>query len=1105
MSKVWVREVTPNNLHNFKHSQLELRDLEPGLNLVFASNATGKSTLAKSILSLFQPDRLDEGATVNGVVVSGDESESLSRRKKDPAKSGFPGRSKDYYFDLPSLIEGLGKDSGVEQFLGAGLKLPEPAKQTRAGSGPELKQANEALSRLNAAKRKKQALIVDEERLPGLTQQVNAAKQASDNLRALESLLEHKIVAQNVSRLEGEIDDLRELHPGIDLQNSHLAGEFASRVDKLELSKQACVKLERAVLESGGASAPVRIPLESDEFRLKQAYESAAAERAMLENLGQREALAKREVERAAALVYRLSPNADLETLAEPDRELYSQIGTIAAKADEERRRQREQEAYGAALANWTNADVWTKKDLVDAERKLLDWLKWTPAADVSRPWLLVLILALCSVAFGFIPELIFRVPLVVIAGAICVAMCFKPKGVLASSRPEVVGLPTEFSLTDPTPDQVAERLAAIAEQKGRLEVRSTLEILFNSIEPPTGEVERLINEIGIECENAYALAALARTIENLLDARKTLHAVQDEIELREGVFASHLSQLAAIFQEFGFICEQGHELYGVGDFRRWIEMHNRRKSADLALEDSIRELADFLDHQGVSADHEIQDRVPIFQARLMPASDLAALKFELHDAKVKLAGVNLDWPRLRNCLKLYEERSPDEIEPSEVQIQIEIQKSLAAELESLVRQQEELRVTIGQAEKEHSVGLAEAEYRRALVQVERRWEEASRDSVRFRILTEIREKLTKEDFPPLVKHANASLDLFSVGRYQLILGEQKDEQLANLTVFDRSGGLKQQFRELSTGTKVHCLLALKLALISVQEESASAGNLKFPLIADEPMAVSDPESGEAIAQALIQISQERQVVVFTSQWSDVSLFQKFLPELPVRTLGAKTLEFPPAPAVRLPRTDLAPIGIHFDPRHPIGAQAVGAIFGVDTPHYSRRLDHLPPEASLGKTVRRLQELKTELDRLHPRLRWEDCEGQKWASTSFSSGLQKLLDDFRGCPHRFLAAIEASRSASFRINHIQEATLWLEEHGYLTPPPALEHLEGLLESALADRPGPELSHVIRAFAEAYVPDFDPAGWNYLPPTKAASVRRSRPEIQGAGLFEELAT
>mgnify|MGYP006291912727 FL=1 len=79
------------------------------------------------------------------------------------------------------------------------------------------------------------------------------------------------------------------------------------------------------------------------------------------------------------------------------------------------------------------------------------------------------------------------------------------------------------------------------------------------------------------------------------------------------------------------------------------------------------------------------------------------------------------------------------------------------------------------------------------------------------------------------------------------------------------------QVDELSTGTRIQMLMAVRLAYIETQES-----RYKLPILADELLANSDDQRARAIIEALVEISREgRQIFYFTAQHDEVSKWKQ--------------------------------------------------------------------------------------------------------------------------------------------------------------------------------------------------------------------------------------
>lgn len=137
-------------------------------------------------------------------------------------------------------------------------------------------------------------------------------------------------------------------------------------------------------------------------------------------------------------------------------------------------------------------------------------------------------------------------------------------------------------------------------------------------------------------------------------------------------------------------------------------------------------------------------------------------------------------------------------------------------------------------------------------------------------IIESLKEETQHKNRPEVFNKANKLFNQITLGRYELILNEGNDVQFQ---AFDTN--LKRSFRltELSTGTRVQLLLAVRLAYIETVESV-----VRLPILADELLANSDDERAQAIIEALIEISRKgRQVFYFTAQEDEIKKWQTYL------------------------------------------------------------------------------------------------------------------------------------------------------------------------------------------------------------------------------------
>ena len=252
-----------------------------------------------------------------------------------------------------------------------------------------------------------------------------------------------------------------------------------------------------------------------------------------------------------------------------------------------------------------------------------------------------------------------------------------------------------------------------------------------------------------------------------------------------------------------------------------------------------------------------------------------------------------------------------------------------AAEAGHLSRQlgslQQELRI----AEAGH--GLAEALAREDAVRDDvSAWCAETREQLaEAALLAELRQQHEALAAPPRLREANRLLDEFTLGRYAVALSG------ATFVVEDRQAGRPLQLAQLSDGTRMQVLLAVRVAFIGGIETGA-----RPPLILDEALTTSDPERLAAVATSLGRLAAAtgRQVLYLSSQPSDVgawrgALQRAGLPEPCILDLAvarnrgraagpdqlAPTLPQPvPAPDGRDAADYGALLGVaRFDPRRP--------------------------------------------------------------------------------------------------------------------------------------------------------------------------------------------
>jgi len=125
------------------------------------------------------------------------------------------------------------------------------------------------------------------------------------------------------------------------------------------------------------------------------------------------------------------------------------------------------------------------------------------------------------------------------------------------------------------------------------------------------------------------------------------------------------------------------------------------------------------------------------------------------------------------------------------------------------------------------------------------------------------------QSLPAVFKRARALLRTVTAGRYEQLFDAERNAVRATDTVAERGFTLD----ELSSGTRIQLLLAVRLAFVGEQEDG-----WQLPIILDETLANSDDEQAGAIIEAIKTLAQAgRQVFYLTAQHTEAAKWEQAL------------------------------------------------------------------------------------------------------------------------------------------------------------------------------------------------------------------------------------
>ncbi|RME30599.1 MAG: hypothetical protein D6806_00035, partial [Deltaproteobacteria bacterium] len=157
-------------------------------------------------------------------------------------------------------------------------------------------------------------------------------------------------------------------------------------------------------------------------------------------------------------------------------------------------------------------------------------------------------------------------------------------------------------------------------------------------------------------------------------------------------------------------------------------------------------------------------------------------------------------------------------------------------------------------------------DYQRKVDEVKREYESRLLCYLELNLLKSLTEKVKQDQEPKLLKQARKWFERFTRGNFTLVIDGD------GIFGRDAKSGHLKTLKQLSTGTRMQLLLALRLAWIDELEQ----GYKKLPLVLDEALTVADEERFAEIARTLELLASEegRQVIYLCARDQEADLWR---------------------------------------------------------------------------------------------------------------------------------------------------------------------------------------------------------------------------------------
>lgn len=129
------------------------------------------------------------------------------------------------------------------------------------------------------------------------------------------------------------------------------------------------------------------------------------------------------------------------------------------------------------------------------------------------------------------------------------------------------------------------------------------------------------------------------------------------------------------------------------------------------------------------------------------------------------------------------------------------------------------------------------------------------------KLSSNLKEESEKLFQPQVVKEASKWFSKITNHSYELLANNE------GFFAKDITKAKNYKMSEISSGTRIQLLFAIRMAFITMQEQNST---VRLPIFLDELLANSDDDRAIAIAQAVGKIAEERQVFYFTAQKDEV-------------------------------------------------------------------------------------------------------------------------------------------------------------------------------------------------------------------------------------------
>ena len=900
---LFFKSIEIRRMPGFPKGDLEVDDLCPGVNVVYGPNASGKTTLGRAIHRLLRPTDPPHGNVslrttfeLNGIPMSLDYDMGHTKCQKladasdiDCPKLAPPEIGTRHVLALHDLVNSeTGHDlaQDIARELAGGYDVVEASRalghrERASGRGKLSKNLQSAKQAYRDALSRQDALLEQQATLKQLQADKQAASEAQIRLRLLDRVSECVDASDASSRAHHRVEAFPQ---GIEKVTSHDVEELErlrELQDTLESRRSgvqddcngARESLEQCGLPDDGVPGELVPWLRRKLQRLQILCGEIEQKRDA--NAGLNAELAK-----AAEAI---GPDVTIEQANDLDTASVQDLFRFVRQVELMRAEQKAADT----LQDWLGSDDPTED--VDPLREAIQLLQlWLALNGVASPtgrrgllWFAVA--GFLTLTFAVLMALFVHMSwlLLLVAGGGLLAWTFWPKAVTVRSveiRRDYesirVGNPSSWS-----DDDVRMQIRQLQRRHAKATIEHEKQTKWADL---GGRVEKLarkqaalekekqawVERLGIDVDEA-TLSLLAANINRYQELQEQLAEIEGVIDRAIQNCSSLLNRINDALAPYGFeqsddpdtICDQIEQL---------AERQQKHRDANRTLFGSTTELGG-IDEEKEKADDQLAalfDRVGLRPDEEPTLRLLAGQRSDYDEAVSGQRIAEAAHASLQSALADH----PELLQLSRDELANEQQRcsELADRLTTISEEIGAIENAIETAQKGNDLGAALSHQTNCVDALREQREEDYGAVVGNVLANHIDQQERDSELPLILRRARELFARITHGRYELhVQAGDPPEFRAK----DTACGVGLSLDELSSGTRLQLLLAVRVAFVERQEQG-----VKVPLILDETLGNSDERRAQEIIDAAMEIcSDGRQVFYFTAQHDEVSKWRQFL------------------------------------------------------------------------------------------------------------------------------------------------------------------------------------------------------------------------------------